>query len=206
MLAFVLINFAEGCPLVPHIRAHHLENPIGARELARWGTRLRSLGATWSDEELAQRTLAASESASEAHAAIIAPVAPYFRGLGIHQRWSLFPIADPDPWWMHVEGRRGQDWRLLYRPLDPLGRHDPALDALVPVLEYRRIRGHWNPGTGGPRPDYVRLVEWMSAQICAADPALQEIRVRFLRHHVADPGEDEAPPPTWHFEERRSCP
>lgn len=212
LLVFVLANFAEGCPLVPSIRPHHLENPIGARELARWGERLRGWGLDWSDEELASRTLASSESAQAAHAALLAPITPYFETLRIHQRWSLFPIADPDPWWMHIEGRRHRDWTLLYRPLDPLDRQDPVVGELDATLEYRRVRGHWNPGTNGTRADYPRFVDWVSAQICAADQAraadapLQEIRVRFLRSHVSEPGEGEAPAPTWHFEERRSCP
>lgn len=204
LLLFVLVNFAEGCP-VPNIRAHHLENPIGARELARWGTRLRGWGLDWSDEELARRTLSASESASHTHATLLTPVAPYFGALRIHQRWSLFPIADPDPWWMHIEGRRQNDWRLLYRPVDPLGRNDPALDDFIPTLEYRRVRGHWNPGTGGPRADYTRFVDWAGERICAADPDLMEIRVHFLRHHIAEPGDEAAYEPTWHFEERRAC-
>ena len=205
LLLFVLVNFAEGCPLVPNIQAHHLENPIGARELARWGTRLRAWGLDWSDEELATRTLAASESAGATHNTLIAPAVPYFRTLGIHQRWSLFPIADPDPWWMHIEGRRAGDWTLLYRPLDPLDRHDPALDHLISTLEYRRVRAHWNPGTSGPRADYGRFVDWASARICAASD-LSEVRVRFLRSHVAEPGQSETAEPTWHFEERRACP
>ncbi|MFT5353066.1 MAG: hypothetical protein ACI9KE_000263 [Polyangiales bacterium] len=205
LILFVLVNFAEGCPLVPNIRAHHLENPIGARELARWGTRLRGLGFELSDEELATRTLAASASASTAHAAMLEPVAPYFHALRIHQRWSLFPIADPDPWWMHIEGRRHNDWTLLYRPLDPLGHHDPALDDLIDTLEYRRIRGHWNPGTSGPRADYTRFVDWASSRICAADEDFSEIRVRFLRSHISEPGEDVSVEQTWHFEERRPC-
>lgn len=212
LLLFVLVNVAEGCPLVPNIRAHHLDNPIGARELSRWGTRLRDVGFDWSDEELRSRTLAASESASSTHRAMLTPAAPYFSALGIHQRWSLFPIADPDPWWMHIEGRRHHDWTLLYRPLDPLDRHDPLLDDLIPMLEYRRIRGHWNPGTSGARADYGRFVDWVAAKICVADQGgerpnpLLEVRVRFLRSHIFEPGEDEAVQETWHFEERRPCP
>ncbi|MEM9860785.1 MAG: hypothetical protein AAF938_04135 [Myxococcota bacterium] len=197
----ILLCIVEGCPLVPNIRAHHLERPIGQRELARWGERLRGIGFDVSNDGLKAQTLAFSESARERHAALLAPVRPVFEFLQIHQKWALFPIADPSPWWMHVEGRQADGtWRLLYRPL---GDEAELSESLVARLEYRRVRAHWNPGTSGPRPDYERFVDWLARRVFDDVSDVNAVRVRYLRFGVRrlDGTRDEAT--SWHFDSVR---
>ncbi len=202
LLFFVLANFAEGCPLAPNIQARHLNNPVGQRELARWGERLRGWGMEISDAELAERTLETSATAQRWRAELLWPVQPYFDALQIRQRWSLFPVAKPRPMWMHIEGR-GEDgaWRLLYRPLERALLSEELADR----LEYRRMRAHWNPGTSGPRPDYTRFVDWLAATLFLDDPELVEVRVRYRPRPVPPVNleGDDAPFEEWSFEERR---
>ena len=200
ILLAIFVNVAEGCPAVPNIQPHHLQGPIGARELARWGERLRGLGAELSDEELAEETLAFSAKARELHAEMLEPAWPYFDLVQVHQKWSLFPIADPNPWNMHVEGRVGDGpWFVLYRPLGDTEFMADEPD-FVAMLRYRRVRAHWNPGTAGPRVDYPRFVDWLATEIFARTD-VDAMRVRYLRDSVPDPHGVELPEaPTWHFE------
>ena len=193
------INLVQGCP-VPNVQRRHIERPIGQREVLRWVGVLRSIGYETTPEALTEDALAWSERAGEWHRAVMTPVWPWFHHTATQQRWSLFPVADPEPWWMHVEGRpEGSDaWELLYRPLDD--EHD----LWASTLEYRRVRAIWNPGTAGPRHDYARFVDWVAARMFEARADLVEVRVRFQRYRVALPDEAASDEVSWHFEERRA--
>ena len=193
----VLINFVQGCP-VPNIQRRHIERPIGQREVVRWVGVLKSVGYETTPEELTEDALAWSAKAGEWHRAVMSPVWPWFHHTVTQQRWSLFPVADPEPWWMHVEGRTESGWELLYRPLDD--EHD----LLASTLEYRRVRAIWNPGTAGPRHDYPRFVDWVAKQMFAERPDLLEVRVRYQKYRVSLPDEEPTDAISWHFEERRS--
>lgn len=197
IVVVVTMNLAQGFP-VPNIQRRHLEAPIGQRELTRWTARLQGMGFDIDHDELAERALDVSESMSRAHGSLMDPVWPYFHWTQVTQRWSLFPVADPDPWWMHIEGRaEGGEWTLLYRPLDP-----DATDH-AELLEYRRVRGHWNPGTNGPRADHARFVDWLAKRLFADRPDLDEIRVQYQQFHVHLPGQTPDPNVSWHFPEVR---
>lgn len=194
LLLALVANGVEGCP-VPRVAPHQLERPLGQRELVRWASMLGT-----DEGALRTKVLAASAEASAIHDVLRAPSAPFFAHAHTTQRWSLFPVADPDPWWMHVEGRVDGEWVLLYRPNDA----EHALpDPLVELLEYRRVRAIWNPGTGGPRADYPRFVDWLAREIRARRDDVDAVRVRFLRYHVSLPGEPPSDVRTWHFEEVR---
>lgn len=176
----ILMSLIEGCPLVLRIHSHHLDQPIAARELSRWRDRLAAVGIDMTEAELRERTLKVSEASQNLHAAALTPVRPLFHALQISQRWSLFPVADPNPWWMHIDARHTSDtseYELVYRPADArFSDHER--------IAYRRIRAHWNPGTGGPRYRYPEFVRWVRGELDA-----EEVRVRFLRHSVRDPKE-----------------
>jgi len=199
LIALVIaINMFQGLPM-PRIARHHLERPVGQRELARWTKTLQDLGSDITENELKEEALAFSHELHVWHGNAMRPFAWFFDALQIRQNWSLFPVADPYPWKMHLEGRATAttEWELLYTPLDP--EHDFLDD----TLEFRRIRAVWNPGTAGPRFDYPRFVDWVARQTFERRSDLDFVRVRFLRYHVPVPGEDRDPNETWHFDEIR---
>ena len=103
-----------------------------------------------------------------------APLQPIGRALKITQRWRLFPVANADRFRMWIEARTGADapWQLLYRP------HDDAHTWLADELEYRRMRGAWNPGTRSLRGAYPAFVTWVARTTFARDPRWNELRVR----------------------------
>lgn len=78
---------------------------------------------------------------------------------------------------MEVEGRdRAGAWRTLYRAGD--GGEDAAL------LEYRRIRGAWNP-TSRPMGTYTAFADWLATRHFAAHADLVVVRVRMHRIALA---------------------
>jgi hypothetical protein len=94
--------------------------------------------------------------------------------LKITQRWRLFPVANADRFRMWIEAREAPDgaWQLLYRP------HDREHTWLADELEYRRLRGAWNPGTRHVRGSYPAFVTWVARTTFARAPRFTQLRVR----------------------------
>ena len=202
VLLLLAVNCVHGCP-VPVIHRRNVERPLGQRELERWSGILGSVGVDVPPGELGERAIAFSEEVQRVRGQLVRPVHPLFDAVGVDQRWSLFPVADPEPWWMHVEARRkGEtEFTLLYRPWDD--EHDWSVE----TIEYRRVRGVWNPGSAGLRFDHPRFVDWVARRAFDEDPDWEEVRVRFAQYRLYVPGDPEAYRErtlTWHFEERRS--
>ncbi len=161
---------------------------------------LGAVGVEVSAGGLGEQAIGFSDAAQAFRSDLVGPLNPVFDAVGVHQRWSLFPIADPEPWWMHVEARReGAPFELLYRPWDEA--HDWELDR----LEYRRVRGVWNPGSAGTRYDYPRFVDWVARRAFDYDETYVEVRVRMAQYYLPLPTEEDPPERTlsWHFEEVR---
>jgi hypothetical protein len=94
-------------------------------------------------------------------------------GFRLHQTWKLFPTANINQHRLWIEGRtdRSAAWEIIYRPDDD--EHDFKADE----IEYRRVRGAWNPGRS-PRRGYTPFTKWVAKEIFAARPDLNEVRVR----------------------------
>ena len=107
------------------------------------------------------------------HAAMT-PFRPLGELLRLRQRWKLFPSASRDQLRMWVEGHdpATDAWSILYRP------HDDEHDLMADRVEYRRLRAAWNPGSRNTRWSYSPFVEWLAAEIFAADPSIDRVRVR----------------------------
>lgn len=104
---------------------------------------------------------------------VIRLVRPVREGFRLHQQWRLFPTANLKQHWLVIEGRTGRkaEWETFYRPQDLA--HDFKADA----IEYRRLRGAWNPGRQARR-GYGGFTRWVSDEIFAVRPDITEVRVR----------------------------
>jgi hypothetical protein len=118
-----------------------------------------------------------------AQATVLRPVQWIGQGANVRQRWKLFPVASRQRYRMWIEGREPDGaWMLLYRP------HDPEHTSLSARLEYRRIRGLWNPGTHAPRAGYPAFATWVAGVLLARDARLHEIRVRMEKIEILPRG------------------
>ncbi|HEY8146312.1 MAG TPA: hypothetical protein VIG06_26705 [Kofleriaceae bacterium] len=115
------------------------------------------------------------KTAARTRRIIMTPFKPLGELLRLRQTWKLFPTAKIYQHRMWVEARKTgtkDDWELLYRP------HDPEHPLFGDRIEYRRLRGVWNPGTKGTRTGYGPFVEWLAGQIFSARSDVDRVRVR----------------------------
>ena len=178
------VSLLEGFP-TPRTSHALMATPLYQAELARWSGILGHLGLDVEPAELGDWAVSLSDSVNAFHAELLVPFRPFFDALGVSQRWSLFPIADTHPVWMHIEARCGgaRDFELVYRP------NDPEADWEADVLEYRRVRATWNPSIRGPRDSQRAFVDWVAHRLFAQRPECNAVRVRYRTMTLPAPGE-----------------
>lgn len=124
-----------------------------------------------------------SSAASRAQAFVLRPFSFIGEEFVIMQRWQLFAGASSDRYRIWIEARgAGEPFTLLYRP------HDPEHAFLASELEYRRVRGAWNPRGEFAQPGYSAFVSWVARRIFAARPELAETRVRIEKVRILPSG------------------
>lgn len=193
----IALSVADGVP-IPRASADSMAQPANRRELERWSKILGAVGYEITPSALGERWIAFSASVASTHRTLMAPLAPFREATKTTQRWSLFPLADPAPYRMALDARCDGEWILLYRP------HDAEHDFMAADLEYRRLRGVWNPGSHGPRGAFSRFFDWLGARVLSARPECDTVRVRYEQLSIALPGEEPEEMPRWHFQEVRS--
>jgi hypothetical protein len=116
---------------------------------------------------------------------VMTPFKPIGELLRLRQTWKLFPTAKIQQHRMWVEARKSgtkAGWELVYRP------HDPDHDLFADRIEYRRLRGVWNPGSNGTRSGYGPFLEWLAGEIFTERPDVDRVRIR-MEKIVIDPEE-----------------
>ena len=158
----ILVGLADGCPIPSPRERPKVKQNLGPGALA---------AVEWFDD-LRYRSLA--------------PFRPVGELFQLRQRWKLFSGASRNRFRMNIEARRDlarDEWVLLYRPLDD------DHDFLTDELEYRRVRGTWNPSTTyGPRGGYGPFATWIADQVFAHDPSFREVRVRMEKVRIGPHG------------------
>lgn len=115
---------------------------------------------------------------------LLAPFLFLFELFQFSEEWKLFSAPFGVRFWMSLEARRAEnaDWEVLYRP------HHPDYTFLSEELEYRRIRGNWNPSRHGASGSYDAFVTWVARRVFAAYPGYQAVRVRMEEIALLDGG------------------
>jgi hypothetical protein len=105
---------------------------------------------------------------------LMKPFRPFGDLFRLRQQYKLFPGARRQQHLMWVESRRQGEtgWELLYRP------NDPAHDLMRHRIEFRRMRGAWNPGSRGTQLGYGPFAHWVAGEIFARDEEVEAVRVR----------------------------
>lgn len=194
IVLLVFVNLCQGAPR-PRVSPESLAKPSKQRQLQDWAERL-----DLPPEELADRLVALTKNVDAVRTTLTDPFWIVLGHLGFNQRWPLFSSARGRYWRMQVERRtEAGDVVLVYRPGDP--EHDWSFRR----LEYRRVRGTWNPGTDDPRIDYLRFVDWVSHKVCAAFPDTTRVRVSQERFEPPRPGGPPHAVTEVDFVEERPC-
>jgi hypothetical protein len=182
----LLVQCTSATPHAP-LTAEHLARPEGARTLQRLETALVLLGTPVSRERIAAALIEWSERGVRVRSAFLAPFLPLARVANLDQRWTLFTGTVPETFRLHVDGRRRDGVYVpLYRAGPSAGGADEALSRR---LQYRRIRGLYNPSVRrGARPAYPGVARWLSRALLAQRPELDTVRVRMERLRVGEPG------------------
>jgi hypothetical protein len=110
----------------------------------------------------------------------LVPFAWIGRDASIQQKWRLFPGASANRYRLEVAGLTPAGWQLLYR----IG--DDTHDAYGAMLEFRRVRGAWNPRSRGVVGQYHAFVKWFAALVLDDHPEMSAVRVQMQRIRIED--------------------
>jgi len=126
-----------------------------------------------SNKKVADSLVPTVKSLRKIRTELIRPFRSIREAFRLHQTWKLFPTANLNQHRLWVEGRtdRKGAWEVIYRPNDD--EHTFKADE----IEYRRVRGAWNPGRS-PRRGYAPFTKWVAHEIFDVRPDLNEVRVR----------------------------
>jgi len=94
--------------------------------------------------------------------------------LQFSQHWKLFSGVNDVRFLIHIDAREkdGSPWELVYRP------HDPEHHWREWTLEYRRVRGNWNPSRSGTNRGYDAFTTWVARRLFQDEPRFESVRVR----------------------------
>ena len=133
---------------------------------------------------LAPWLAAPAEAASRVQSAVLKPFLFAFDGLRLTERWVLFAGASERRFRLEIAARSNSSeaWQLLYRADDERHRF------LAELIEYRRVRGAFNPRTQEPPPGYDAFVAFIARRVFDERPELSDVRVRMERIRIDDAG------------------
>jgi len=127
---------------------------------------------------------APAEVAGRVQTAVLSPFGFVFDWLRVTERWVLFAGASSRRFRLEIaaRGNSSEPWHLLYRADDERHRF------LAELIEYRRVRGAFNPRTQEPPPGYEAFVAFIARRVLRERPELRDVRVRMERIRIDDAG------------------
>lgn len=183
LLAVVFVNTVEALPLPRSVRRENYEKAGAQDEIARWRAGLTRVGLDYTEAELTDAAFALAEAGVSARKWLTGPARPIFELTQTGQNWGLFTHPDRWPARLVIEAQEGNEWRRLYASLDP--EHEFRADALV----YRRVRAVYDGQSEKGGRTWDRFASWAAAEVFAAYPEVDTVRVKFIRVHTFEPGE-----------------
>lgn len=159
-------------------------DPTVQAELDAWAGRLRSLGLPVERAALEDHLWVVGRTWTQARAALLRPLRPYYRGAGTNQSWRMFVAPHRFPARLVLSVREDGAWRDVYVERDPqrrwMGRqldHDRFRSAI--------FRYSW-PGYGRA---WAELGQWLALRAARDFPRASHLRLRFARQRSPSPAE-----------------
>jgi hypothetical protein len=186
--AITLVLLVECTAALPRhpLNQQRLARPEGQR-LIGWIERgLNALGQPTDRKVIARALVRSTRAAVGARGALLAPFGAFFHYTSTHQQWGLFITPKRQSHRIHVDARRGTGaWIALYRAPGAADMH-----GLGSALRYRRVRAIYHPRINtGVHAEYPGFVAWLAAELLAAHPDYDAVRVRMERIAIGAPGE-----------------
>lgn len=159
-------------PAWPRVRAGLITLSLFVGSVAGWplptGAVQKRLGEPW---------VGITRTLERVQGVLLWPFRPIGEALVLHQRFSLFSGASTERYRIRIEARETASgrWVLRYRPHDSKHQEDAR------ALEYRRLRGAWNPRGDEPQPGYDAFVSFVAKRILSAHPEYSAVRVGLER-------------------------
>jgi hypothetical protein len=167
------------------------KRPLDAEQLARPEARrnMRWLGAALhlfrkpDPAELERLVIELSQGQVALRNRLLTPVAPLIHATAVRQQWHLFLTAKDQVYRLRIDAKNaetqaGGAWRTVYRT------NQTDLLGLADVLDYRRLRGVYNPSRAGVHAQYATFVDWLMQRVWSEHPELGALRVGMERIHL----------------------
>lgn len=176
MSTVLAVSCLSALPSRPYDEAL-LDKPQHKRFVSNLQGVLATLGIATTRAQIRGHLIDGSESVIELRNRALAPLQRAFDLVGSRQQWGLFLQPGRTAYRLQILGRtRDGAWTLLYsaHEYDALGIGD--------MLEYRRLRGIYNPGkNASARGQYDGFVAWLARSVQAQWPEYRELRIAMRR-------------------------
>lgn len=184
LLVIIGVNAISAAPLARKADRKALDRPLAQDEIARWKGILGAVGLDFTTAELGEFSYQWARLGLDIRKFFLDPFKPVFRITGTGQAWALFTYPDRYPSRLVIDARKkGGEWETLYAALDD--EHAFSREKLV----YRRMRGVYDSSSEKVANSYDPFCSWIAAEVFAAYPEYDEVKVRFQRIHTREPGE-----------------
>lgn len=184
LLVVLGINGIAAAPLARKADRKALKRPLAMDEIGRWQKILGSVGLEVSTDDLGELSYQWARIGLDIRKFFLDPVKPLFRITGTGQAWALFTYPDRFPARLVIDARPKDGlWVTVYAALD--NEHTFAREKLV----YRRTRGVYDSSSEKIANSYDPFCSWIAAEVFAAYPHYDEVKVRFQRIHTREPHE-----------------
>ena len=158
--------------------------PTVARELDTWHKRLQTVGLADDRAAFEDDLYAVASGWVQGRKAVLAPVLPYYRYLGVEQSWRMFvaPHKHPSRLQIHVRAGATADWEPLYEHGHPEYRWHAE------QFRHTRMRSAlFRYSWPGYRRNFRALARWVGRQVARERPEASHVRLQWIRRRTPSP-------------------
>jgi hypothetical protein len=161
--------------------AAQLARPEARRNMRWLAVALRPFGER-GPAELERWVIELSRGQVALRSRLLDPIAPLIHATAVRQQWHLFLTVKEQVYRLRIDAQSAQTqagaWRTVYRT------NQTDLLGMAEVLDYRRLRGVYNPTRAGAHAQYPAFVDWLMQRVWSEHPELGALRVGMEQLHV----------------------
>jgi hypothetical protein len=141
-------------------------------EFAAWTERVDAWGFEFTVEELQDVLWHIGRTYDRGRAAVLAPLAPYFKYCGARQGWAMFVGPHREPIRLCIDVREAGHWRRVF------AQHDPRAQWLSSTLDHEHMRtAIFFLYHGEFHEEITEFAQWIAGRAAADFPQADRVRV-----------------------------